>query len=73
MKKKYTTPVCELLQITGNGAVLFNNSLGATEPFGKEDDFDDFEDDLGENGSDQNDSPEQESFDSWGLWENSWQ
>lgn len=72
MKKKYTTPVCELLQITGNSAVLFNNSLGATEPFGKEDDFD-FEDDFGKNGSDQNDSPEQENFDSWGMWENSWQ
>ena len=39
MKKKYTTPECEQLHIIENSAVLFNNSLGATEPFGKEDDF----------------------------------
>lgn len=39
MKKRYTTPVCEKLNITENRAVLFNISLGATEPFGKEDDF----------------------------------
>ncbi len=47
MKKKYTTPECEQLHIIENSAVLFNNSLGATEPFGKEDDFENEDFDWG--------------------------
>lgn len=80
-KKEYQRPEIYIIPIYCNNPLL-SHSPGnidvGDDPWGggwdgKEDDFDDFDDDFGKNGSDQNNSPEQESFDSWGLWKNSWQ
>ncbi|MBO5626236.1 MAG: hypothetical protein J5953_10660 [Prevotella sp.] len=77
-KKEYQRPEIYMIPIYCHNPLL-SHSPGnidvGDDPWGggwdgKEDDI---EDDFGENGSDQNDSPEQESFDSWGLWKNSWQ